>query len=208
MLDTHNHPTAATALCLVLERTINKALKHDPATAQRLYKQAGRSITLALSEPTIVLSVAFTCDEVEVSPLANPDADCHLTGATSSLIELMSGPKTTLAGSDLTLTGQTGFLMELLEIAKNIDIDWEEALCEPLGDYAGHAIAELIRYKARYLKRIAKRSPRFVGEFITEELQAAPAEPEFNAFYSAIDDLQDDVARMEARIKNLTRAAV
>lgn len=204
MLDSNQHPTAAVALCVGLERTINKALKHDPATAQRLVKQAGRSVTFELSEPTIVLCVTFASEGVQVSPLANKDSDCHLSGNTSSLIELISGPKTTLAGSDLTLTGQTGFLMELLEISKNIEVDWEEALCEHLGDYMGHAIAQLVRYKARHLKRIANRSPRFIGDFITEELRAVPAEPELEAFYDAIDDLQDDVARMEARVKNLT----
>lgn len=207
MLNTRQHPTAATALCLALERAINKALQYDPATAERLKRQAGRSIALELSEPTIVLSITFTEDGVQASPLTNKTADCHLSGTVSSLIELMSGPKTTLAGSDLTLTGQTGFLMELLEIAKSIDIDWEEALCQYLGDYAGHAVAELVRYKAGHVKRIANRSPRFLGDFITEELRAVPAEPELEAFYNTIDDLQDDVARIEARIKQLMQAS-
>lgn len=205
MLDTDQHPTATTALCLVLERVINEALKHDPATAQRLQQQSGRSLTLALSEPTLIISLAFD-ERVYVSPLADPQADCQLSGKMSSAIALMSGPKTTLAGSDLTLTGQTGFLMELLDIAKNIDIDWEEALCQYLGEYAGYAVAQVIRYKARHIKRLAERSPRFIGDFVTEELQAVPTQPECEAFYNAIDDLQDDVARMEARIKNLTSA--
>jgi ubiquinone biosynthesis protein UbiJ len=194
------YPTATTALCMALERTINKALDHDPATKQRLAAQAGRSVSLELDEPSLSLSLIFMAKGVQVSPFTQPDADCSLSGKASGLLRLMSGPKKSLAGSDLTLAGQTGFLMELVDIAKHLDIDWQEIICQYFGDVAGHGIAKLLRFNIHQARRIGKRSLPFFHDFLTEELQAVPSAPELNAFNEGVDELRDDVERLHARL--------
>ena len=202
----NTHPTTATALCQALEAAINKALQHDPATQQRLAQQAGRCVCLLLTQPNVTLSIHFYEATITVSPIAEENADCTLSGKCSGLIQLMSGPKTSLAGSELTLNGQTGFLMELLDITKQLDIDWEDIICQHLGDVAGHSLAQLIRYKGAYFNRLQQRAPHFINTLLTEELQAIPSSPELNAFNNEVDDLHDDVERLQARVNLIINA--
>ena len=202
----NRHPTTATAACRALELAINKALAHDPATHKRLAEQAGRCVCLILTEPAVTLSVHFRETHITVSPFAEEDADCTLSGKSSGLIQLMSGPKTSLAGSELTLNGQTGFLMELLDITKNVEIDWEAIICQYLGDEAGHMAAQALRYKSAHLKRLHQRAPHFVNTLLIEELQAIPATSELNAFSNNVDDIRDDVERLQARMELIKHA--
>ncbi|HEY7774527.1 MAG TPA: SCP2 sterol-binding domain-containing protein [Marinagarivorans sp.] len=199
----NEHPTTATALCRALELAINKALQYDPATQQRLAAQAGRSVCLQLTEPSITLTLRFEHAHVAVSPVAGDAPDCTLSGKSRGVLQLLSGPKTSLAGSELTLTGQTGFLMELLDIAKQLDIDWEAIICQYFGDIAGHSIAQLLRAQGEQWQRLQSRAPHFLQSFLTEELQAIPSRPELAAFNDDIDDLRDDVERLEARINHI-----
>ncbi len=202
----NTHPTTATALCSTLEFVINNALQYDPATQQRLTLQAGRCVCLMLVEPNITLSIHFRETGITVSPIAEETADCTLSGKSSGLMQLMSGPKTSLAGSELTLNGQTGFLMELLDITKQIDIDWEAIICQYLGDVAGHTAAQAIRYKSAYLSRLYQRAPHFTQTLLTEELRAVPSTSELNAFNNDVDDLRDDAERLKARIDLMQQA--
>ena len=218
MSHSHNtlHPTTYTALCIFIERTINAALQHDPATQQKLMRHAGRNVSLELQEPNIALTLTFTDGSqnqpvVLASPFATSTADCALQGKTRGLFDLMQGPKKSLAGSDLRISGHTGFLMELVDIGQQLDIDWEDMLCRIIakvagpqwGDTAGHALAELLRNKRQHLQRIASRAPHFLGELLTEELRATPSHPEVNRFKDSVDNLQDDVERAAARLLQL-----
>ncbi|MDZ7922683.1 MAG: SCP2 sterol-binding domain-containing protein [Marinagarivorans sp.] len=220
--EAHNaHPTAAIALCMALEKAIDYALQHDPASRQKLVALAGRCLSLELTEPRLAITLTFTDGSHQpllmASPFATPEADCALKGKSQGLIKLMNGPKHSLAGSDLRLSGHTGFLMELLDITQQLEIDWEAMIEQALGTIpmpfaaaqnqqvfnqnASHLLAGLIRNQAQHVKRLAERAPFFIGDFLTEEINAVPSKFEIDAFNSKVDDTQDDVARLEARLQ-------
>lgn len=205
------HPTLQTALCTAMETLINRALAHDPATSEKLKAQQGRCVALALTEPSFDITLHFTDSGVTVSPIAIEDADCHLSGKAKGLLSLINGPKKSLAGSDLRLSGHTGFLMELLDIAKQLDVDWEAWLAQQItktsnketGDILGYSLAKGARYKAEHIQRIASRSPAFFHDFIVEELRATPSKSELQYFYKHVDETLYAAERMAARINNL-----
>ena len=201
-------PTRSTALCLVLEATIIKALRFDPASAQKMRQLANKRLSVITHSPSFELSFAINDSSdvlISVSPVADNNAECVLEGEFKGFIELLSGPKTSLAGSKLTLKGETGFLMSLLEITRGLDIDWEDALAEYLGQSVGHNIAELIRYKAVQAKRTGERVPAYVHDFLTEELRALPSRFELEDFYDEVDELREGYERLEARVNALLR---
>ena len=96
--------------------------------------------------------------------------------------------------------------MELLDITKNVEIDWEAIICQYLGDEAGHMAAQALRYKSAHLKRLHQRAPHFVNTLLIEELQAIPATSELNAFSNNVDDIRDDVERLQARMELIKHA--
>lgn len=199
-------PTRSTALCLALEAAINKALRYDPASAQKMRQLANKRLSVITHSPSFELSFAISDSEaalISVSPVADTDAECVLEGEFKGFIELLSGPKTSLAGSKLTLKGETGFLMSLLEITRGLEIDWEDALAEHVGQSVGHNIAELIRYKATQVQRTGERLPSYIHDFLTEELRALPSTFELEDFYDEVDELRDGCERLEARINAL-----
>ncbi len=202
------HPTLQTAICLSIEKALNAALRYDPATALKLKKQAGRCISLSLTDPTFDITLYFTDSAIEASPIANTDADCHLSGKAGGLIKLLNGPKKSLAGSDLRLSGHTGFLMELLDIAKTVDVDWEGFIADMIaklsnqtvGDQVGHGLATLIRKRGHQAKRLASRSPAFLHDFFVEELRITPSKIELEHFYQQVDKTHQATERLQARL--------
>lgn len=201
-----NPATSSTALALALEAALNKALRYDPASAQKLRQLGGKRLSIQAHSPDFELTLALHDSDqklVTVSPLVDTSAECLLAGEFKGFIELLSGPKTSLAGSKLTLKGETGFLMSLLEIARQLDIDWEDALAEHLGQSVGHNIAELIRYKAGLLQKTSSRAPEYIRDFLTEELRALPSPFELEDFYDEVDDLHEAAERLAARLNAL-----
>lgn len=191
------------ALSLALEACINKALRYDPASRLKLHALAGKRLSVKAHAPDVELTLAITSDETKiftVSPIADTTAECLLEGQFSGFIALLNGPKTSLAGSQLTLKGETGFLMSLLDITRQLDIDWEDALAEHFGQNAGHNIAELVRFKSSQFARTGQRMPQYIHDFLTEEIRCLPSAFELEDFYDGVDDLREGIERLEARI--------
>lgn len=195
-------PTITTAATASLEATINKALQYDPATRYKLQDLAGKSLAIEVTELKLLLCVHFDADMIRLSSNAD-DATTRLVGSLPGLINLAMSERVNLADSDVQAWGNTALLADIKVIASDLELDWEEAINEWLGDLLGHQVAEKLRFQFGWLKQRSKSGKRLISEFITEELRAVPSEAEVKYFSDQVDHLRLATDRISARFELL-----
>ena len=193
--------TLSTAALAGLEKLINTALRYDPGTRIALTSLADQVLAIQVTAPAF--TVYLTPDEAGICLLGHWEGEVHtrLRGSLPALARLARSEQTTFADSGVEVIGNTGLLVDLQRLLKNLDIDWEEALTEIVGDVVGHQGAEMLRSGARYTQDRAGEVKRLVSEFLTEELGTLPSKYELEGFYQDVDDLRLQADRLEARIK-------
>ncbi len=195
-------PTISMAATASLETTINKALQYDPATRHKLHALAGKSLAIEVTELTLLLCVHFEADMIRLSSHGD-DATTRLVGSLPGLINLAISDRVNLADSDVQAWGNTALLADIKVIASDLDLDWEEAINEWLGDLVGHQVAEKLRFQFGWIRQRSKSGKRLLSEFITEELRAVPSESEVDYFSQQVDHLRLATDRISARFEHL-----
>jgi ubiquinone biosynthesis protein UbiJ len=197
-------PTYIQALIATIETSINAALRYDPASQQKI---AALNDILAIEStlPHLCLYIHGQADGIRVQAYCEAPVSTHITGSPLALLSLLKQP-TTLANSGVTLAGSTALLQQWQTILQSLDIDWEDAISQVLGDIAGPISAKGMRNTARYVKEQAREHARLMAEYLPEEINMTPSKPEVNAFLDQVDDLTLNVDRIRARIQALQNA--
>jgi ubiquinone biosynthesis protein UbiJ len=193
--------TLSTAALAGLEKLVNTALRYDPGTRIALGKLADQVLAITVTAPAF--AVYLTPDAQGLRLMGHWEGEVHtqLRGSLPALMQLARSEHTSFADSGVEVIGNTGLLVDLQRLLKNLDIDWEEALSELLGDVVGHQGANMIRGGVNYTRDRAGEVKRLVSEFLTEELHTLPSRNELEGFYQDVDDLRLHADRLEARIK-------
>ena len=195
--------TLTTAALTAAETIAQRALRYDPASRLALSKLEGQVLALNFTQPEWTVYVLPGEAGLSFSSHWEGDVQTRLTGPLKNFIGLARGEQTSLAGSGVQLEGSTHLVQSLQRILGQLDIDWEEALSEVLGDVLGHQGAELLRSGGRWLKARDSQARRLLGEFITQEAGLVPGRAELDNFYREVDELALALERTEARIQHL-----
>jgi ubiquinone biosynthesis protein UbiJ len=108
-----------------------------------------------------------------------------------------------LAKSGVNLVGSTQLLQQWQSILQTLDIDWENAISNTLGDIAGPMASSGIKKSADYAKEQWREQGRLLAEYLPEELKLTPIHAEAEHFYKQVDKIKLDVDRMNARLQAL-----
>lgn len=196
-------PTIITALCKTIETSIRWALQYDPGSQAAMAKMEGKVLAVSSTQPELCLYFVCHATYLQVLSYYEETPDCKIEGSMSCLIELLWSEQDSLANSGVVLSGEIGFLLQLKKLISQLNIDWEEPITDALGDTLGHTLAELMRNKFQWLQARATTFPLWVGETLTEELQASPAKTELENFYRDVDSLRSSTDRLQAHINML-----
>lgn len=191
----------ASALAMTIELAINKALTADPATRIKLNALNGRTLQINCSQPTLKLQFLFCENQVLVNGNSLDDADAQVSGSAEAFLRAATQQNNhTLADTGLTVQGNANLLTHIQEIAKNIDLDWEDLLT-PI---APPALTHIAATGIRALTSWAKETKSFIEEnaanVLTDELHAIPAQQELNTFYDDVDNVAAKAQRLEAKL--------
>ena len=194
--------TLTTAALTAAETIVQRALRYDPASRLALSKLEGQVLALNFTQPEWTVYV-LPGEGLSFSSHWEGDIQTRLTGPLKNFIGLARGEQTSLAGSGVQLEGSPHLVQSLQRTLGQLDIDWEEALSEVLGDVLGHQGAELLHSGGRWLKARDSQARRLLGEFITQEAGLVPGRAELDNFYREVDELALALERTEARIQHL-----
>ncbi|GAB1255870.1 ubiquinone biosynthesis accessory factor UbiJ [Aurantivibrio plasticivorans] len=198
-------PSIQSAACVAIEAAINTALRYDPGTRQGLAGLSGQVLAVEVSPPGA--QVYLVPGETKVSVLGQYEGDVstRVKGSPQALLALMRSRQLNLAESGVEVFGNTGLLIQLAFILGALDIDWEEALNDIVGEVIGHTTADTIRRTLGWARERKQSFTRLLGEYVTEELRSTPAQPELHDFYSQVDELQLAADRLGAKLEQIRK---
>lgn len=186
------------ALCGVLNRVIDL----DPAAHRRMRRLEGRSLGVALLGPGLRLVL-----KVEDNRFRGTDPD----GEINAWVRATPGALLSLAASggratpgQLEIAGDAEAARRFQEFFQTLHPDWEEGMTRVFGDVVGVQLSRLLAGGIAYARRTGDGLSQDLGDYLRDESEELVSRHEMEAFLDAVDDLRDDVSRLEARIGRLT----
>lgn len=199
-----NDPSISTAIGLILENSLNTALRYDPATRVKLQALNSKIVKLSCLSPDIELVFFITDEKIRVSTIDDTnDADVIISGEASEFLNLLGQSTHSLSDLNIEISGKVNLLNQIQTILSDVEIDWEEPLTEILGVVPGHALAESLRSSFSWAKKQSDSVKQAIPELLTEELRVVPSETELNHFYQEVDQLSSASQRIDARIQRI-----
>lgn len=198
-------PSLHTAFCAALESSVNTALRYDPGSRHALGKLQGRVLAVEIKQPSLVFYLLPQGEGLTVRSHYEGEVTTRLQGSPLALASLLKADSLNLADSGVEVFGSTSLLLEIQQIAHNLDIDWEEALSQLLGDVVGHQGANSLRQVGAWAEGRKDTFERLLGEYLSEELRATPARAELEHYYREVDEVRLATDRLAARVEALSQ---
>jgi len=198
-----SNPTLTTAACIALENAINTGLKLDVSSRNLLQNYAGKVVQIRCIAPdtTIYLRLGEHCDVMQHYSDKN-GADASIAGTLSDWIEIItaSDKPSALINGQLHITGDSKLLIELGQIAHQLDLDWEGHLAGFIGDVPAHLLGRAAKTAAEFGGRLNQTLQRTLDDFLHEEAKLLPTRIEIENFYLSLRDLEMQVERLQAKV--------
>ena len=190
-----------------LEKLVNAAVAYDTETAQLLDELNDITIALNINPPEWCCCISVHDGHIAIKSGASEEASVTLNGSIIAFAGILTQDRNaiTLAGSGVTVAGDTLVLKRLENIFQKLDVDWEAALSDLVGDIPAHFAVTSLNTLARTAEDSRRRIVTGGVEFVQEEWKIVPAMPEFENFSQNIRKLSINVDRMTSRIDNLTQ---
>lgn len=207
--DTATGTSVFAPVLALLERALNDALRYDPATRQRLAAHKGRVLAIECRQPPVNAYFLFTAEGVEIYDSCETEVDATIRAGAIGLLRQLAAerPDIAPAGGDVQVAGDARFVQEIVKIARDVDIDWEEPLARIVGDVAARQVGELLRGAATFFMRATTSLKRDGEDFLRHELSLFPPKQAMREFLTDIDELRLDTDRVAARIAALRARA-
>lgn len=108
------------------------------------------------------------------------------------------------AGSGVQLSGNLETLHKLHKILSQLNIDWDGALADLVGDVPAHIIGSAVRKSKQIHKQTLQRATSALSEVAKEELEIIPSQNAFVQFKQEVRQMASDTDRLMARISALS----
>jgi ubiquinone biosynthesis protein UbiJ len=181
--------------------TVNHLIAQSGWAAERLRRFAGK--TARFDVPPFVFSCTVKPDGLlqEAARDANPDA--ALSIAPSLLPRLALDDADAFSG--IAAKGDAAFIEEIVFLLRNLKWDAAEDLSRVTGDVAAERIVGLAKAGGREIRNVALNLSGALAEYWTEERPLIAKPHDLSEFARSVARLDEDLARLEARVEKLTR---
>jgi ubiquinone biosynthesis protein UbiJ len=198
-------PTVHTAAIATLEVAINRALELDPSGSAQLASLEGKIFQFSCLSPELDIYISTDGNRLKLAGYWEGEVIAAIRGNASDFADLATAtdPTAALINGNLELKGDSAPLIELQKILANLDMDWEAPLVKAFGDIAGHQLAQALRGLFSWGQQASTSFLRQLEEFIHEEARLAPPRLEVEDFYQDVQQLNQRVDRLQARIRQL-----
>lgn len=202
-------PSLITAATATAETIVNRALALDPMAQAKIEVLEDTVIKLLLTPLTIAITVQAQNGRLIVSGIDDKftpaDIDVTLEGSPLALSRLVleQDKDRLIRSGDIRLTGNAEKALQFQALLADLELDWESALAEIIGDIPAHFIGQRLRSGLQWGKQTHQSLLANIEEYLHEESRALPTTSELQAHFSAIDDLRLATERLDARLARL-----
>ena len=187
------------------ETLINAALTKDPASKQALTKLEGQVLLVESTLPPLTIAIEPTATGIQLHDNWDGNVAVTINGTLIAMAAIAVNAKESISfsGTGVNVSGNLDTLHQLHKIMGDVDIDWEGALAEIIGDIPAHLIAKGIRNSVVIRQDIVTRASTGLVEVAQEEFNLTPSKNEFEAMIPDIRQLSSDADRLAAKVKRL-----
>ena len=188
-----------------LESALNSALRLDPAAIKKLDRFSGKIIAIELQGLALTLYLLPGADGISLMSQYDAEPDTILSGTPLAMAKMALGPdagKVLFAG-EVTIRGDVETGQGFKRLLDELDIDWEEQLARYTGDIAAHKLGHIFRATAAWGQHAFSLLGQDATEYFQQEGQDLPVPAAVRQFMHEVDELRDDVARLETRVARL-----
>ena len=185
------------------ETVCNQLLKRDPVTLQHLERLTGKVIAIECTSPALNLYLLPNADGLQIQSIYNDEPTTTLRGNAADFITLLTSKDKSDAmfGKTVQVSGDSALATRFQQILSDAQIDWEAMLGDVIGDLPAHQVALYTAWKAQWYKNSASSFIHNLDEFVKEEVRFIPTRPEMDLFTNEVEQLQERVERLAARIE-------
>ena len=188
-----------------IEATINTALQYDPGTQQKLKQIEQQVLLIDCALPPIQVAIEPHKEGLSLHDSWSGEAAVTLSGSLVALANLAISNQDSgsFANSGVKISGNLESLRQFNELLSALDIDWEAALADLLGDIPAHIIGETLRKSAQFKEQTVQRATSVLTEISQEELRLTPSPSEYQQFKQGVRQLASDTDRLMAKLDKL-----
>ncbi|MFZ0219192.1 MAG: SCP2 sterol-binding domain-containing protein [Candidatus Aquirickettsiella sp.] len=186
------------------EAILNRYLNLDPESKEHLRKLSGKIVKIEWGPLTYYWLFKF--DSIYLSKDHNGTADLTLRGSTFDFLRVAFINKDkALTDIPLQVSGDMEFGKQFKDFFSNLEIDYEEQLSKILGDAIAYPMIQILKAISLWTRQSLRNSGQNLTNYVQTEMNWLVSDEELQLFFSDVDDLRDDCARLEARIKMLEK---
>lgn len=207
-------PSLITAAVATTESLVNHALALDSAALQKVGGLDGAVVQVALVPVDLSITVQACNRRLVIS--ANPEKfidseiDVTIEGSPFSLSRLVfeEDKNSLIRSGEIKLLGNSEIAQKFQSLLSELNIDWESALADIVGDIPAHFIGQKIRQGANWGKETHHSLTANIEEHLHEESRLLPNRIELQEQFSEIDRLRLSAERLEARLAKIRALAL
>ncbi|MCH8262645.1 MAG: sterol-binding protein [Gammaproteobacteria bacterium] len=186
-----------------VEKMVNKVLSLDEETVALLATLAGNVIEIDVLDTEFRMFILPSGKGVTLETDYEGKADVAIKGTPSALLGMISAEK--IGAGDVEINGNVELAKKFQSILRDVEIDWEEYLSQFVGDIAAHKIGNFLRRVSRFAKESGKTIGMDISEYLRYEKEALLDKSEVDEFNQAVDNIRDDVERLQKRLERLEK---
>ena len=186
----------------LLGRILDGALELDPETRCALARLSGKVVDLDITGAG-ALRLRIDGERVRVEHRDETfEADVTIRGAPLSLLRFVFADdrETLILRGEVSLRGDIALATRLQQIAARMDIDIEEVFAQHFGDIPAHELMRGMRGLGAWTRAAGAALVADVSEYLRYEAAVTPGTEDAERFAHAVDEIRDDVERLEARV--------
>jgi ubiquinone biosynthesis protein UbiJ len=197
----------------LIERALNAAVARALADSTRARELtallAGRRLAIEISGTAWTILLESTGSTLKAGPLpAGTVPDARLIGTPLSLLALSGADaQSVIQRGSVRIEGDTEIAQQFRELAILLAPDLESAMGDLLGRSGAHVLMRGLRGAAAWTRRTAWTGVQNLSEYLAHERGELVSRAESEHVMRGIDDLREQVDRLEARTAQLERQA-
>ena len=188
-----------------IELLINKVLSLNTAPVD-LKKLEQKTLTLILAEINFPISLTVSNNKIIVSALTER-ADCTVQTSIKTLQILKAEQQLTelIKQNKLDLSGDIKVAQQFMQLAENLNIDWQSELATHIGDIPTHKLIQLGKQVSSKLQFASKQIQADASEYIVHEQRLVVTRSQIEHFNQEVKQVSQYVDDISHRIDALTK---
>ncbi len=187
-----------------LQDVLNRNVAGSRRAQELTRRLDGRALELEVTNTPLKIFMEARDGRIVLAERRDTPADARLAGTPLALLAL-AGPEAEgrLRSGKVRIEGDAEIAQAFRDLLEQTRPDLEEELSQIVGDVAARRVANLAREVLAFGRRATDSLATSAAEYLQEEGRDVPARIEVEEFLRDVDQLRDDVERLEARITRL-----